>query len=221
VIELQGVSKRYGQGQAAAVALAGVSLTLPEGCYVAITGRSGSGKSTLLSIIGCLERPSAGEYRLFGESMTRAGDRELSRLRAQRFGFVFQAFHLLPERSALDNVTLPLRYSRLPKGEWRRRGLELLGRVGLAERAAARPNQLSGGQQQRVAIARALANDPAVLLADEPTGNLDSHTRDEIIALLEAEHARGKTLVVVTHDAELAARAELRLELRDGSVACG
>jgi ABC-type lipoprotein export system ATPase subunit len=218
MIELRGVTKRYGQGQAAVQALTDVSLAVPAGSYVAVTGRSGSGKSTLLSIVGCLERPTSGEYRLLGQPITRAPDRELSRLRAQSFGFVFQAFHLLPEKSVLDNVTLPLRYGRLPKAAWRRRARELLGQVGLAERMDSRPSQLSGGEQQRVAIARALANDPKVLLADEPTGNLDSHTRDEIIALLEAEHARGKTLLIVTHDAELAARAQVRLALRDGCV---
>ncbi|ADI13888.1 ABC transporter ATP-binding protein [Truepera radiovictrix] len=218
MIELRGVTKRYGQGQAAVQALTDVSLVVPAGSYVAVTGRSGSGKSTLLSIVGCLERPTSGEYRLLGQPITRAPDRELSRLRAQSFGFVFQAFHLLPEKSVLDNVTLPLRYGRLPKAAWRRRARELLGQVGLAERMDSRPSQLSGGEQQRVAIARALANDPKVLLADEPTGNLDSHTRDEIIALLEAEHARGKTLLIVTHDAELAARAQVRLALRDGCV---
>lgn len=219
MIELQDVTKRYGKGHAAVTALAGVSFGIPAQSYLAITGKSGSGKSTLLAILGCLERPTSGRYRLLGQPLADTNDGALSRLRARHLGFVFQAFHLLPEKSSLQNVILPMRYGRFPRTEWRGRALELLNQVGLADRAQHHPNQLSGGEQQRVAIARALANDPDILLADEPTGNLDSNTRNEIVELLEAQHERGKTLIVVTHDADLAARAKARLELRDGRVA--
>ncbi len=218
MIELDGISKRFGAGHAATQALDGVSLRIPAGSYLAVTGKSGSGKSTLLSILGCVETPTAGRYELLGQDVAAMPDALLSRLRARHFGFVFQAFHLLSEKRAWENVALPLRYGGVPKREWRERALELLGQVGLEARAFHRPNQLSGGEQQRVAIARALANDPDVLLADEPTGNLDSQTRQEIVALLEAQHERGKTLVVVTHDEELAERAKRRITLADGRV---
>jgi len=218
VIELQEVVKRYGNGQAAVIALAGVSVTIPARSYVAVTGKSGSGKSTLLAVLGCVEAPTSGLYRFSGRSIGELEDGALSRLRARHFGFVFQAFHLLPELSALENVMLPMCYGEFPKMLWRERARQLLKQVGLADRAHHHPNQLSGGEQQRVAIARALANDPEVLLADEPTGNLDSKTREEIITLLEAQRAQGKTLVIVTHDAELAARAEARLKLSDGRI---
>lgn len=219
MIELDGISKRYGAGHAATQALDGVSLRIPAGSYLAITGKSGSGKSTLLSILGCLERPTSGRYELLGQDVAAMPDARHSRLRARHFGFVFQAFHLLPEKSAWENVALPMRYGEAPKREWRERALALLRQVGLEARAFHHPHQLSGGEQQRVAVARALANDPDVLLADEPTGNLDSRTREEIVALLEAQHARGKTLVMVTHDEELAERAERRVTLRDGRLA--
>lgn len=218
MIELQEVVKRYGNGQAAVIALAGVSFTIPARSYVAVAGKSGSGKSTLLAVLGCIEVPTSGLYRFSGRSIGELEDGALSRLRARHFGFVFQAFHLLPELDALNNVMIPMRYGEFPKVLWRERARQLLEQVGLADRTHHHPNQLSGGEQQRVAIARALANDPDVLLADEPTGNLDSQTRDDIIALLEAQHAAGKTLVIVTHDTELAARAEARLELSDGRI---
>jgi ABC-type lipoprotein export system ATPase subunit len=186
--------------------------------YVAISGRSGSGKSTLLNVIGCLERPTSGTYEIQGRSAGGLDDIQFSRLRARTFGFVFQSFLLLPELTAVQNVMLALRYGDTPKAERRRRALELLEGVGLGSRARHRPTSMSGGEQQRVAIARALANDPAVILADEPTGNLDSTTRDEALDHLEAHVSHGACLIVVSHDPSVLARAERRFHMEDGRL---
>jgi putative ABC transport system ATP-binding protein len=216
MVQLEGVHKRYGEGAVGVEALSGVSLCVGTREYLAVTGPSGSGKSTLLAVLGLVERPDGGRYLFDGTDVRELGDRELSKLRARTVGFVFQAFHLLPELTALENVMLPLRYGELPKAAWRNRAAELLALVGLAERMNHRPTQLSGGEQQRVAIARALANDPRLILADEPTGNLDSRTRDEVLGLLESLYDEGRALIVVTHDPEVAARASRRVQLRDG-----
>jgi len=219
VIELTDVFKYYGHGDAKVTALRRVTIRIEAGSHLAITGPSGSGKSTLLAVMGTLEKPDAGSYRIEGREVNRIPDRELARLRARTFGFVFQAFHLLDERTALQNVVLPMRYGGVPKGERKERALALLERVGLAHRAHHRAHQLSGGERQRAAIARALANNPKVLLADEPTGNLDSSTRDEILDLFDELHAEGRTLVVVTHDPEVAGRSGRVLPMRDGRIA--
>lgn len=218
MLELRNAGKRFEADGQPVDALAEVNLTIHRGDYVAIMGRSGSGKSTLLSILGCIERLTAGTYTLDGADVSLSAESRLSELRARTFGFVFQSFHLLPELTALENVMLPLRYGQLPKVHWQERALQLLADVGLESRARHKPRQLSGGEQQRVAIARALVNDPAVILADEPTGNLDSRSRDEIVELLEVQVAGDRTLVLVTHDEQLAARAGERHELVDGRI---
>ena len=200
------------------VALDGVSLEVAAGEKLAIMGPSGSGKSTLLSILGCLDRPTAGEYRLFGESVSTLDDARLSRTRNRRIGFVFQSFHLIPQLTVAENVETPLLYGDVPEAEWRPRAMRFLERVGLAHRADHRPSELSGGEAQRAAIARALVTEPALLLADEPTGNLDSHTGEEVAALLDALHAEGRTVVLVTHNEALGRRAERVVRLRDGRV---
>lgn len=218
MIELTDVVKEFDVGSQPIAALDGVDLAIGANEYVAIMGRSGSGKTTLLNVIGCIERPTAGSYRFGGRSLLSLGDEELSRLRARTFGFVFQAFHLLPELSAVQNVMLALRYGNLSKSEWLPRARELLVELGLAGRLSHRPSQLSAGERQRVALARALANDPSVLLADEPTGNLDTDTREEVLRLLETQVAAGKTLIVVTHDPEVAGRAQRRMAMVDGHL---
>jgi putative ABC transport system ATP-binding protein len=195
-----------------------VTLRVGAGESVAVTGPSGSGKSTLLSILGCLDRPTRGRYTLDGVAVSGMGDRELSRVRNGRIGFVFQSFHLIPQLTVAENVETPLLYGPVPVGEWRRRALRCLEKVGLAHRADHRPAELSGGEAQRAAIARALVCEPALLLADEPTGNLDSATGEEIAGLLGALHHEGRTLVVVTHNEGLARRAQRMIRLRDGRV---
>jgi putative ABC transport system ATP-binding protein len=182
-------------------------------------GSSGSGKSTAMNILGCLDRPSGGTYRLNGTSVQRLSDDELAHLRNRELGFVFQQFHLLPQLSALDNVMLPMIYARVPRAERRERAVAALTRVGLAERLQNRPNQLSGGQQQRVALARAIINQPALLLADEPTGALDSATTREVLDLFDELHRQGMTILMVTHEADVAARAERVLQFQDGRIA--
>ncbi len=199
-------------------ALDGVSLCIDEGESVAIMGPSGSGKSTLLSIIGCLDRPSSGSYLLGGVPVAQQDDRSLSRTRGRLLGFVFQAFHLIPQLTVAENVETPLLYGDVPAHEWRRRALACLDRVGLLPRADHRPGELSGGEAQRAAIARALVTDPRLILADEPTGNLDSVTGAEIATLLSDLHREGRTLVVVTHNEELGRRAFRCVRLRDGRV---
>ena len=210
---------RLGEGEEGIVhALAGVSISIGRGEFVAVMGPSGSGKSTFMNIVGCLDRPTAGSYRLAGEAVDALDSDALASIRNRRIGFVFQQFNLLARTSALDNVQLPLLYSGVPKAERITRATTRLAQVGLAGRAGHQPNQLSGGQQQRVAIARALVNDPALILADEPTGALDSRTSLEVMALMQSLNQEGITIVLVTHEADVAAFASRIVQFRDGRV---
>ena len=218
IVRAERLSRDYMMGGETVRALGGVSFQLRRNEYVAIMGPSGSGKSTLMNILGCLDTPTAGEYWLHGTRVSGMSDTELARVRNREIGFVFQTFNLLPRASALRNVELPLVYAGVPASDRRRRAAAVLDRVQLGERREHRPNELSGGQRQRVAIARALVTDPALLLADEPTGNLDSRTGEEVMRLFERLHAEGHTIVVVTHDPEIAARAQRRIALRDGVI---
>jgi putative ABC transport system ATP-binding protein len=218
VVSLRGVARVYRRGRAEVEALRDVSLDIGEGEKVAIMGPSGSGKTTLLSILGCLDRPTRGEHLFEGRSVSSLDDDTLSRLRNRAIGFVFQSFHLLPHLSVAENVETPLQYGDRPTREWRPRALEALARVGLAGRAEHRPSELSGGEAQRAAIARALVVAPRLLLADEPTGNLDTATGDEIAGLLDELHAQGSTIVLVTHNQALARRAGRVVNLRDGRI---
>jgi putative ABC transport system ATP-binding protein len=218
VVDLEGARKVYPRGATAVVALDGISLRIAAGEKLAIMGPSGSGKSTLLAILGCLDRPTAGEYRLFGESVSSLDDVRLSRTRNRRIGFVFQSFHLIPQLTVAGNVGTPLLYGEVPEAEWRPRALGCLERVGLSHRADHRPAELSGGEAQRAAIARALVTEPSLLLADEPTGNLDSHTGEEVASLLDALHREGRTVVLVTHNEALGRRAQRVVRLRDGRI---
>jgi putative ABC transport system ATP-binding protein len=217
VIELAGVSRVY-PGINPIVALQPTDLVVERGDAVAITGRSGSGKSTLLQLLGLLDRPTEGQYWLNGVDTALMADRRRTQLRGSHIGFVFQSFHLIAHRSAEENVRLGLMYRGVPRAQRRQRAVEALARVGLADRCDALPGELSGGQRQRVAIARALATEPAVLLADEPTGNLDTHTADDVLELFDAIHRDGQTLVVVTHDRDVAERMPRRLTITDGLV---
>ncbi len=212
------MKKIYGQGATEVRALDGLDLTVQQGDYLAVMGASGSGKSTAMNILGCLDRPSRGEYLLNGVAVEQLDDDHLADLRNQQLGFVFQQFHLLPHATAMENVMLPMVYAGVPAAERRRRAADALERVGLAERLENRPNQLSGGQQQRVAIARSIINQPALLLADEPTGALDSRTTEDVLDLFDDLHSQGITLVLVTHEDEVAARAETVALFRDGRV---
>jgi putative ABC transport system ATP-binding protein len=219
LLSLQGVTKTYGEAESAVRALDDVTLMIDDGEFVAITGASGSGKSTTLSILGCLELPTAGEYRIEGVPVQELAPDVLAALRNSRFGFVFQTFNLLPRTSALENVALPLVYAGARARERQRRAAEALAMVGLAGREEARPNQLSGGQQQRVAIARAIINQPEVLLADEPTGNLDSKMGAEIMQLItRLNREQGITVLMVTHDPTCAAYASRQVVFRDGHI---
>jgi putative ABC transport system ATP-binding protein len=217
-IELAEVSKVYGSGEVSVEALRQVSFVVREGELVAIMGPSGSGKTTLLGILGCLDRPSTGSYRLVGEEVSVLDETRRARVRAKRIGFVFQAFNLLPRSSAYRNVELPLVYAGVSARERRGRALEALAEVGLADRADHLPTQLSGGEQQRVAIARALVVRPSVVLLDEPTGNLDSTSAEEVLTILERVNGEGATMVIVTHSSAVAERASRVLQLADGRV---
>jgi putative ABC transport system ATP-binding protein len=219
LIELEHLTKTYHMGEVDVHALRGIDLKIEEREFVAITGASGSGKSTVLNILGCLDLPSSGEYMLGGVQVSKLGKRELADIRNEKIGFVFQGFNLLPRTSALENVELPLLYDRArrikdPAGK----ALEVLGRVGLADRLHHEPNQMSGGEQQRVAIARALINEPAILLADEPTGNLDTVTSMEVIGIFRELNRQGMTVILVTHEPDIAHQARRAIELRDGRI---
>ena len=218
LIETRDLWKTYLMGSEEIHALRGVSTTIERGEYAAIMGPSGSGKSTLMNLIGCLDTPSKGTYLLNGKEASTMNDNELARIRNEEIGFVFQTFNLLPRATALHNVELPLVYAGVPRGERQDRAKAALEKVELAARMSHRPNELSGGQRQRVAIARALVNDPSILLADEPTGNLDSKTGHEIMALFARLHENGNTIVLVTHEAEVAAFAHRTISLRDGQI---
>ncbi|EOA5468052.1 ABC transporter ATP-binding protein [Vibrio cholerae] len=218
LVELQQICKHYTSGQNVVKALDGVDLTIRHGEFLAILGPSGSGKSTLMNVLGCLDKPTAGRYQLDGHPVDSLSTQQLAAIRNKKIGFVFQSFNLLEYASALDNVALPLVYAGVKAKDRRRRATELLTRVGLADRLDHKPNQLSGGQKQRVAIARALINQPQILLADEPTGALDSKSGAEIEALFNELHREGRTIIVVTHDNELAKRTKRIVTIRDGQV---
>jgi len=218
IIRTEGLERRYPMGRTAIHALRGIDLVVRRNEYVAIMGPSGGGKSTLMNLLGCLDSPDAGSYWLNGKPVSEMSDQQLARTRNREIGFVFQTFALLPRLSALANVEMPLAYGGVRRGERRQRARQALENVGLGDRALHRPAELSGGQRQRVAIARALVTAPALLLADEPTGNLDSTTGAEILALFDALHAAGNTIVLVTHEREIARRAGRTIGLRDGLV---
>ena len=218
VISTSRLTRTFRVGESTVHALDQIDLEVDEGDYVAVMGPSGSGKTTLMNILGCLDRPDSGEYRLLEKPVSSMGDEQLSALRNQHIGFVFQSFHLLPRMTALENVLVPIRYADGWADEGLRRGPELIRRLGLADRAHHTPNQLSGGQRQRVAIARALVANPPLLLADEPTGNLDSKTGQEIMALFDGLNREGQTILMVTHEDEVAAHARRVIHMRDGRV---
>jgi putative ABC transport system ATP-binding protein len=219
VIELDNVTKVYRTGAFAVAALRGVSLSIHEGEYVAIMGPSGSGKSTLMHILGCLDVPTEGTYRLAGENVSDMPEISLASVRNRRIGFIFQQFNLLPALTAWRNVEMPLTYAGVARNERRERAIDALERVGLGDRIQHRPGELSGGQQQRVAIARALVSEPDLILADEPTGALDSKSAHDIMVLLDELHTAGRTLVLITHDADVAGVAQRTIRIRDGLVA--
>ena len=218
VVEMHDITKVYGQGEAEVRAVDGISLTVEQGEYVAIMGASGSGKSTVMNIIGALDVATSGTYKIDGVDIGDLDDDALSLVRNRRIGFIFQAFNLIPRMSAASNVELPLMYRGVRRSERRRRALDALAKVGLADRSHHQPNELSGGQQQRVAVARALAMEPSLMLADEPTGNLDSRSTADVLDLLDDIHAEGKTIVIITHEDDVAERAGRVVTLRDGKV---
>jgi putative ABC transport system ATP-binding protein len=218
VIVVRNLKRDYEMGSETVRALRGVDLTIKRNEFVAIMGPSGSGKSTLMNLVGCLDSPTEGEYWLNGHRVSELGDDELARIRNREIGFVFQTFNLLPRATALQNVELPLIYGGTGAKERRRAAAEALERVGLGDRMGHRPNELSGGQRQRVAIARALVNKPSIILADEPTGNLDSKTSEEILALFEQLYAEGQTIILVTHEHDIATHARRQVHLKDGLV---
>jgi putative ABC transport system ATP-binding protein len=218
VLDIQNVRKIYGQGETEVQALRGVTLTVERGDYVAIMGSSGSGKSTLMNILGCLDIPTTGRYLLDGVDVSRLNDRQLALVRNRRIGFVFQSFNLIARTTALANVELPLAYAGIKSAERRRRGRAALNMVGLADREDHEPNQLSGGQQQRVAVARALVTAPALLLADEPTGNLDTQSTNDVLAVFDRLSRSGRTIVLITHEPDVAERAKRLIRLVDGRI---
>ncbi len=221
IIRLEEISRLYVTGPTEVRALDRVSLAIPRGAFIALMGPSGSGKSTLLNVLGCLDSPTAGRYLLDGEAVNGLSEQRLADIRQRKIGFIFQSYHLVPRMSAARNVELPLILAGVEPAERRRRVAEALAATGLGTRASHRPDQLSGGERQRVAIARAVVTRPSLLLADEPTGNLDSHTGDEIVALLQSLHRAGLTIVMVTHDPRVAAKAERLLTMRDGRLESG
>jgi putative ABC transport system ATP-binding protein len=218
IIETRGLMKVYGSNGNAVHALRGIDLTVERGEFVALIGPSGSGKSTLMAILGCLDVPTGGTYALEGRQVEKLTGADLAAIRNEKVGFVFQQYNLLPKATILRNVELPMLYAGVPRRERKQRAFELLERVGIPDKANTLPGALSGGQRQRVAIARALANRPALLLADEPTGALDSKTGQEVLALFRELHAQGNTVLLVTHDPNIAAMADRRVELRDGLI---
>ena len=218
IIRLEGAARVYSVGVESIHALNGVSLEICRNEYVSIMGQSGSGKSTMMNVLGCLDRATSGKYFLDGQDTTTMSDAELARARNERIGFVFQSYELLGQMNALRNVELPLIYSRNGWVSRRRLAMEALGRVGLADRVKHKPNQMSGGEKQRVAIARALINHPSILLADEPTGNLDTHTSEEIMRLFDRLHTEGQTIIMVTHEDDIARHAKRIIRMRDGQI---
>ena len=218
IVAIENLSKVYHIGSLDVLALRDVDLNIEEGQYVAVMGPSGSGKSTLLNLLGCLDTPSSGTYHLAGHDISRLDDDALSAIRGSRIGFIFQSYNLIAQLNVIENIEVPMYYQGLTEHESAARAKELAEIVGLGDRIKHRPSELSGGQQQRVAIARSLANDPVIILADEPTGNLDSQSGAEILSILDDLHLRGKTLIIVTHDENIAARAEKKIYLLDGRV---
>ncbi|TRY25279.1 ABC transporter ATP-binding protein [Brevibacillus sp. LEMMJ03] len=218
MLHVEGLTKSYKTGESVLPILKGVSLTVEKGEFVAIMGPSGSGKSTFMNMLGCLDRPDSGTYTLDGIEVSKLTDKQLAQVRNQKIGFVFQSFNLLARSTALHNVELPMMYAGVGRAERRKRALEALGRVGLAERVHHKPTQLSGGQRQRVAIARALVNRPSILLADEPTGNLDSRSGTEIMAMFQELHGQGVTIILVTHEPDIARHAERIVTFKDGVI---
>ncbi|HIX59758.1 MAG TPA: ABC transporter ATP-binding protein [Candidatus Blautia gallistercoris] len=218
ILELQNIYKEYQQGKLKVPVLKNVNFSMEEGEYVAIMGPSGSGKTTLMNIIGCLDKATSGEFILDGQNINQCTENEMSDLRLHKIGFVFQSFHLLPKQTALENVEMPLNYAGVPKKERKERAFQALERVGLADRVDFRPNQLSGGQMQRVAIARAIVNNPKILLADEPTGALDSKSGTQVMELFQRLNEEGVTVLMITHDAEIASHAARIVQIRDGEL---
>ena len=218
VIRIENLTRFYTIGEETVRALNGINLTIQKNEYVALMGPSGSGKSTLMNIIGCLDTPTSGEYFLNGPNVAQLSDSELAAIRNKEIGFVFQTFNLLPRLTALQNVALPLVYAGIPEAERLKKAKEVLEQVGLGDRIKHRPNELSGGQRQRVAVARALVNHPSIILADEPTGNLDTKTSEEIMQLLDIIHQAGNTIVLVTHEEDIALRAKRVVRMRDGII---